>query len=225
MVDSLLAPTDRASDNLFSELGPICEGEINATFPGSTSPYTCTGKWKGKVKFGAPHVVDLGQELEHSPDADGVKRAYMVGHGADQEYQPQSWMHGSQVYMSRTKTEVSVETMSDGAHWEFFAGYKNPGNTAVWKDDVADAAPLFTWENRTGVVTMTYMPAVKKFIMCVSTCTWANGSKSTVGPFDTYFLESDSITGPFTMVSYLAQFGPEACESPIHLRDIHIFLE
>ena len=46
--------------------------------------------------------------------------------------------------------------------------------------------------------------------MVVSTCTWANGTKSTVGPFDTYFLESDAITGPFRMVSYLAQFGPES---------------
>ena len=62
--------------------------------------------------------VDLGQELEHSAvaDADGVKRAYFLGHGADKEYQPQSWMHGSQVYMSRTKTEASVKTMSDGQH-------------------------------------------------------------------------------------------------------------
>jgi hypothetical protein len=48
---------------------------------------------------------------------------------------------------------------------------------------------------------MTYMPAVKKYVMVVSTCTWANGTKSTVGPFDTYFLESDAITGPFKMVS------------------------
>jgi len=201
----------KASDNLFGELGPVCDGEIkgNKTKYG---PYTCTGKWKGKVKFGAPHVVDLGQELEHSAaaDADGVKRAYMVGHGADKEYQPQSWMHGSQVYMSRTKGEVSVETMGGGEHWEYFAGYQQPGNTAVWKDDVGDAAPLFTWENRTGVVTMTYMPALKKFIMCVGTPTRANGTKSTVGPFDTYFLESSLITGPFKMVSYLASFGPES---------------
>ena len=89
---------DKASDNLFGELGPVCTGgKINVSFPSSRSQWTCTGTWKGKVKFGAPHVVDLGQELEHSPDADGVKRAYMVGHGADKEYQPQSWMHGSQV--------------------------------------------------------------------------------------------------------------------------------
>ena len=40
--------------------------------------------------------------------------AYMVGHGADKEYQPQSWMHGSQVYMSRTKAEVSPEVMASG---------------------------------------------------------------------------------------------------------------
>jgi hypothetical protein len=73
-----------ASDNLFGELGPICQGEIVPSRAGSPSKYTCSGLWKGKVKFGAPHVVDLGQELEHSPD--GVKRAYMVGHGADKEY-------------------------------------------------------------------------------------------------------------------------------------------
>lgn len=57
---------------------------------------------------------------------------------------------------------------------------------------------------------MTYMPALKKFIMCVSTCSWANGTKSTVGPFDSYFLESSVITGPFKMVSYLASFGPQS---------------
>lgn len=68
--------------------------------------------------------VDLGKELEHQPEKDGIRRAYMVGHGADKEYQPQSWMHGSQVYMSRTKAEVSPEVMASGEHWEFFAGYE-----------------------------------------------------------------------------------------------------
>ena len=31
----------------------------------------------GKVKFGAPHWVDFGKDLEHSPDG----RAYIVAHG------------------------------------------------------------------------------------------------------------------------------------------------
>ena len=52
-----------------------------------------------------------------------------------------------QVYMSRTKAEVSPEVMSSGSHWEFFAG--NDGGKARWADDIADAAPIFTWENRT----------------------------------------------------------------------------
>ena len=35
--------------------------------------------------------------------------------------------------------QVSVETMSDGSHWEYFAGYTAAGKekTAVWKDDVS----------------------------------------------------------------------------------------
>ena len=87
--------TYSAKDNLFGELGPVCQGTIVPKRAGSPSAQTCSGLWQGKVKFGAPHVVDLGQELEYSPDS--VKRAYVVGHGADKEYQPHSWMAGSQV--------------------------------------------------------------------------------------------------------------------------------
>ena len=46
------------------------------------------------MKFGAPHVVDLGQELEHSPDTDGIKRAYMVGHGVNNYVAPLRSSHG-----------------------------------------------------------------------------------------------------------------------------------
>jgi hypothetical protein len=43
----------KATDNLWGELGPICEdGEISGP-----PQYSCNGTWKGKVKFGAPHVV------------------------------------------------------------------------------------------------------------------------------------------------------------------------
>ena len=104
-----------ASQNHFGELGPVCDGAINET-GGSTSPgaaskaqWSCLGSWRGKVKFGAPHVVDHGEELAHSEG----KRAYMVGHGADKEHQPQSWMQGSQVYLSRTKGEVTPEVMAN----------------------------------------------------------------------------------------------------------------
>jgi len=34
--------------------------------------------WAGKIKFGAPQVVDMGIDLEHSPDG----KFYIIGHGA-----------------------------------------------------------------------------------------------------------------------------------------------
>jgi hypothetical protein len=208
----------KPADNLFGELGPVCNGFINQSSaqyrPGSgDGGFTCVGRWRGKVKMGTPHIVDLGQELEHSSaaDPDGIKRAYMVGHGADQEYQPQSWMHGSQVYLARTKEEVAPAVMHDGASWEFFGGYKH-GTTDVpnWVAVVDDAKPLFTWENRTGTVTMTYVAGMRKFIMVVSTPDLSDGIGSMAGAFCTYFLEADKITGPFRMISYLEGFGPQA---------------
>lgn len=64
-----------------------------------------------KVKFGAPHVVDLGQELRHSPDG----KMYIVGHGAVRPEAHQSWMQGDQVYMARVKP--SVDAIGDGKQW------------------------------------------------------------------------------------------------------------
>eukprot|EP01043_Picozoa_sp_COSAG02_P048405 COSAG02_NODE_4750_length_5026_cov_2.873960_4_plen_105_part_00 len=45
--------TYKAADNIFAEKGPVCEdGQISGA-----PQYSCNGTWKGKVKFGAPHVV------------------------------------------------------------------------------------------------------------------------------------------------------------------------
>ena len=60
------------ADNLFGEAAPD-----NHTY---------------KVKFGAPHVVDLGRELEHTPAGDSEPYMYVVGHGANATYSPTSWM-------------------------------------------------------------------------------------------------------------------------------------
>ena len=60
---------------------------------------------------------------------------------------------------------------------------------------------------KTGVVTASWVPSLAKFIIVISTPTVGC---STVGNFDTYFLESDVITGPYALVSYLPSFGPEA---------------
>ena len=216
--------TYSATDTFFGEMGPVCMGRINNTAPHKTdpctipwkghrcSPYTCIGRWSdAKIKFGAPHIVDLGRELEHAPG--GEPRVYMVGHGAQLAHQPHSWMQGSAVYLCRTTAEPSPSVMSDGAMWEFFAGRDAIGNVR-WSADVDDASPLFSWENRTGAVTMTYAPSLRKFLMVVGTPTCAavecDGVGAMAGTFDTYILEADSITGPFRLVTYMAKFGPQA---------------
>ena len=51
-----------------------------------------------------------------------------------------------------------------------------------------------------------YVPALKRFIMCVSTPTF---SPYTVKQFDTYLLESVNITGPYNLITYMQEFGPE----------------
>ena len=82
------------------------------------------------------------------------------------------------------------------------------GASAKWvTGDVGAAAPLVTWDNHTGVVTMTFFPALKKYIMSISTATHY---PMMTEEFDTYFLESDSVTGPWSYVTYMSKFGPEA---------------
>lgn len=125
---------------------------------------------------------------------------YIVGHGTSEAYSPSSWMQGSEVYMARVVPKV--EAVEDREQWEFFAGDKK------WvRGDVTQARPLISWANRTGVTTMTYIPAVKRYIVCISTPTF---SPFTEKQFDTYFLESESITGPFRYISYMRMFGPES---------------
>ena len=159
-----------------------------------------------KVKYGAPHVVDFGRELEHSPDG----RVYLVGHGASLPTAHQSWMQGDEVYMARccgdgATGKPTPAGMNDLAQWQFWDGEGGAWNSGA--AGVAAARPLLTWNNHTGVVTMTYVAALKKYVTCISTPTF---SPYTVKQFDTYFLESDSLTGPFRLIEYLSEFGPEA---------------
>eukprot|EP01084_Bolivina_argentea_P119227 211423_1 len=149
-----------------------------------------------KVKYGAPHVIDFGQELKYSPDG----KFYIIGHGANTTGSPQSWMQGDQVYIARNIPDINH--VNDSNSWEFYSGNN------IWSmGDVSKAKPLFTWLNRTGEVTMTYFNVLKKYIMCVSTPTY---SPSTIKQFDTYFLESDNLIGPWKYIIYMNEFGPQA---------------
>ena len=118
-------------------------------------------------------------------------------------------MQGDAVYLARVVPTISA--VNESSEWEFFAGKSglwNGTDNDVWvKGDVGAAEPLLTWHAHTGVTTMTWVPAVKKFITCISTPSF---TPYTNKQFDTYFLESDRMTGPFKLVHYMREFGPEA---------------
>jgi len=176
------------------------EARPNGSATGDDNLWGETAAHNHKVKFGAPHWVDFGRELEHSPDG----FAYVVGHGAARPSAIQAWMLGDEVYLARVLPEA--EAIQDRRRWQFYAG--GHGSAARWVEgDVTKAVPLVTWRNHTGVVTMTYFAPLAKYVLTIST---ASHYPSMVQPFDTYFLESDSITGPWSYVSYLSEFGPEA---------------
>ena len=158
-----------------------------------------TGKHGQPVKFGAPHFVDFGKNMEYSPDG----KAYLVGHGAvSNDPYPRfgnlSWISGDQIYMCRVTP--SPENINDMSKYEFFSGHDTEGN-AIWTNNTKDCKPLIDWNNNAGCVTMSYFAPLKKYIMCV-TDGWPTAFK-----MNSYFLESDNITGPFKLIAYLKDFG------------------
>ena len=155
----------------------------------------------GPVKMGAPHFVDFGKNMEHSPDG----KAYLLGMGAEASdphprYANLSWITGDQVYLARVTP--GVETINDIAHYEFFAGHDAAGQP-VWTKDFTGIRPLLEWNNNMGCVTATYNAPLRKYLMCV-TDGWP-----TAGKMNSYILEADAITGPWRLVTYMKAFGEQ----------------
>jgi len=184
-------------------------------------------KFLGPVKMGAPHFVDFGKNMEHSPDG----KAYLVGMGAEEnDPQPRpclkpgkpgkpgepsevdagctsdfahgnlSWISADQVYLARVKP--SPETINDLTAYEFYAG-RDANGLPIWTNQFAQIKPLLEWNNHMGCVTATYVPGLKKYLMCV-TDGWPTVAKMT-----SYVLEADAITGPWRMVCYMKDFGEQ----------------
>ena len=194
-------------------LGPFCGFHINSKLDDPKmennwipSPFDC-GKpmfpepqSMGKaVKIGAPHFVDFGKNMEHSPDG----YAYLVAHGAtDDDPKPRfanlSWINGDHIYLFRVKP--GIETMNDPSAYEFYAG-KDKKNKDIWSKNFNDLKPLIDWNNNCGCVTVTYNAALKKYLMCV-TDGWP-----TTKTMNSYILESDNLTGPWKLVTYMENFG------------------
>lgn len=158
-------------------------------------------RFGGKVKMGAPHVVDFGREMQYSPDG----KAYLVAHGAsDPDPNPRaadlSWITGDEIYLARVKP--SPENMDDASRYEFYGGQDRKGKP-IWTHDFAAIKPLLKWDNHMGSVTITYDAPLKKYLMAVT------DGGNTISKFSTYILESDAITGPWKLVTYMKDFGEQ----------------
>jgi len=154
------------------------------------------------VKIGAPHFVDFGRELQHSPDG----KAYLVAHGASQELEGRrfaynSWITGDEIYLMRVKP--GIKNMNDAKKYEFFAGHGANGRPK-WSRDFKRIKPIAAWRDHMGCVTMTYDAPLRKFLMC------ATDGGNTVLRFHTYILASDRATGPWKLVAFLENFGEQA---------------
>lgn len=161
-----------------------------------------SSKNHGSVRFGSPHFVDFGKNMEHSPDG----KAYLVAHGSalPDPYPRQanaSWITGDQIYLARV--EPGIENINDPSKFEFFAGLSD-NDRPQWTRKFAEMRPLIDWNNNLGCVTVTYIPARSKFVMCVT------DGQNTISSFNTMMLESDTITGPWRLVTYLRDFGEQA---------------
>lgn len=160
-----------------------------------------SGMWGHPVKIGAPHFVDFGKNMEHSPGG----KAYLVAHGAvvsdpKPRFANLSWISGDQVYLLRVKP--SIETINDPAQYEFFGGHAQ--GRPVWTKKFEEIRPLIEWNNNAGNVTVTYNAPLKRYVMLV-TDGWP-----TYARMNTYMLEAKDITGPWRLVSYLKDFGEQA---------------
>ena len=154
------------------------------------------------VKIGAPHFVDFGKNMEHSPDG----KAYLIAHGADindltPRFWNDSWINGDQIYLLRVTP--SIENMNDLSKYEFFAGNDNAGKPQ-WTNDFGHIKPLIEWDNNMGCVTVTYNAPLKKFLMCIT------DGGNTCSKMNTYILESDKLTGEWKVITYMKDFGEQA---------------
>ena len=233
-----LGPDGRYEHNGFvwnwPNLGPLPGFQISRDYGKTWEPSPLTPEnplfpeprqFLGPVKMGAPHFVDFGKNMVHSPDG----KAYLLGMGAEEnDPKPRpcikpgkpgevyeavedctsefahanlSWITADQIYLARVTP--SPTTINDLKAWEFFAGHDGAGQP-MWTDSFDRIKPLIEWNNHMGCVTATYVPGLKKYLMCV-TDGWPTVAKMT-----SYILEADRITGPWRMVAYMKDFGEQA---------------
>ena len=175
--------------------------------PGWTNPYwtdTRSAKTdffktdRGPRRFNVPHAVVFGQNNSLSPDG----KIYLTAHGQI-EHGKSNWDKGDAVYLCRVNAAPEA-VVNPEAH-EFFAGHAADGN-AQWSNNVQESQPILEWKNHLGSESITYIPPLKKFLLMTARLKEAEENL----PYNVLvFWEADRVTGPYRMVHYLRDWGPQ----------------
>lgn len=160
-----------------------------------------------RVKLGALHWVDLGRNQRYAGDAAGTTAgyAYAVTQGGGGPTSQDSWLNADYLYLVRVKP--SPATMNDAGDWEFYAGTASNGRP-VWSHHLAGIEPLLAWPGgHLGAPSISYDAPLNRYLLWTSA---PSDGVNTNGTYDSMLLESSRLTGPYRLVQYLADFGPEA---------------
>jgi len=102
-----------------------------------------------------------------------------------------------------------VKQTTNPAVYEFFAGRDPKGNPA-WANDVNRSKPVLEWKNHLGSESITYIAPLRKYLL--TTARLAE-NESNLPCNVLIFWESDRLTGPFRMIHYLSNWGPQGVKS------------
>lgn len=200
-------------------MGPFMGFHVSTDFgsswtpsPISTSTSFFPGESLGHVRMAAPHIVDFGKNMQHSPDG----KIYMVAHGTDEpdplprpnNGDPVSWMTGDQINLARVSP--GIQNVNDVSKYEFYGGRDGQGNP-IWTSNFALMKPIVDANNRTGGATATYIPALGRYLMFVTNSeTEDMNIAANFAPHDTFVLEAAHLEGPWKRVAFWRNFGQQA---------------
>jgi hypothetical protein len=148
-------------------------------------------------RFRVPRAVDMGLDLEYSPDG----KAYMVSHGTTRLSQPRKhvsndWGNGDAVFLARFTPDPKLVHAEPPQGFEFWAG-KTPEGQDRWAKKVTEAEPMVRWDDHLGALSMSYLPATKRWWLIVAR-TGPKMNDSTL-----LLLESPQPTGPWSLCAYV----------------------
>jgi len=197
-VDPYYALNDTSTFNVFGQ----DDGYVNSGGP----------QIMKHVKFTAGHFVDFGQNMQYSPDGKAYYHSHSVATSIIGTSNPLTWNLGDVLYLARVV--LSPSTINQVSVWEFWCG---SGTGWVFGlSGVACAVPIINWPGRVGASQITYSPVLNKYLVTVTSAPHPGSQgfypygTNNCDPFDIWFGEADTVTGPYRLIQYLNGFGPNA---------------